>query len=138
MLHRLVAAAFLGPCPDGKQVNHIDGVKANGAAANLEYVTPRENILHAIRTGLMTIPPTGPRVRGGDHYRAKVTEGQVREMRRRYAGGTITFVQLGAEHGLSYQCVKSIVRGITWSHLPGAIPVPGGARRAPRKSTQNR
>lgn len=46
-MHRLVAAAFIGPCPDGLEVNHKDGDKKNNRVENLEYVTHRENILHA-------------------------------------------------------------------------------------------
>lgn len=55
LLHRVVAAAFLGPCPDGKEVNHVDGVKANNRASNLEYVDRSENMLHAYRTGLRVV-----------------------------------------------------------------------------------
>lgn len=47
LVHRLVAAAFLGPCPVGFYVDHIDGVRSNEAAVNLEYVTVSVNIARA-------------------------------------------------------------------------------------------
>lgn len=48
----LVAEAFIGPRPIGREVNHIDGVKKNNAAANLEYLTRSENLTHAYQLGL--------------------------------------------------------------------------------------
>ncbi len=51
-VHSLVAQYFIGPRPEGYQVNHIDGNKTNNHYSNLEYVTPMQNIRHSVETGL--------------------------------------------------------------------------------------
>lgn len=52
MIHTLVAEVFI-PKEEGKRfVNHIDGNKHNNRVDNLEWVTSKENMNHAIRTGL--------------------------------------------------------------------------------------
>ena len=52
-IHRLVAMAFLGSSPAGKeQINHRDGDRTNNAVSNLEFVTSSENVRHALRLGL--------------------------------------------------------------------------------------
>lgn len=51
-VHQLVAGAFLPDKPDGHAVNHIDGIKTNNRADNLEWTTPSGNLAHAYKTGL--------------------------------------------------------------------------------------
>jgi len=52
-VHRFVAECFV-PNPEKKRlVNHIDGRKDNCRASNLEWVSEKENSLHAERTGLL-------------------------------------------------------------------------------------
>lgn len=53
-IHRLVMAAFHGE-DKTRVVNHKDGDKTNNKLENLEYLTIRENAIHAIQTGLKVV-----------------------------------------------------------------------------------
>lgn len=51
LVHRLVAAAFLGERPKEKIVHHKDHNKRNNQPKNLEYVTPSQNTKMAYAEG---------------------------------------------------------------------------------------
>ena len=51
LVHRLVANTFIGESE--LQVNHIDCDKTNNILSNLEFVTAKENIRHAIKNSRM-------------------------------------------------------------------------------------
>lgn len=80
-LHVLVARKFLGQCPRGKQVNHIDLNKENNRWDNFEYLTSKKNIHHAIEHGIKI----GARL--GDQRNAKLTAKEVRQIRKLHATG---------------------------------------------------
>lgn len=48
-VHRLVWEAFVGPIPEGLQINHKDENKSNNSLKNLEVMTPKENVNYGTR-----------------------------------------------------------------------------------------
>ena len=106
-VHRLVAAAFVQN-PLGKpHVNHIDGVKLNNEAVNLECVTQAENQRHAGDNGLMR--------HGERHHRSKLTCVQVVEIRQRVSVETQS--ALAREFGVHPSVVSRIASGESWRHV---------------------
>lgn len=49
-VHKLVASKYLGICPEGREISHVDGNSWNNHWSNLEYITHSENISKAFRS----------------------------------------------------------------------------------------
>lgn len=120
-VHQVVADAFLGPKPTPElHVNHIDGNPLNNRPENLEYVTAKGNVLHAIAIGRRWY------VRGEAHGMARLNGEAVTAARRAYRRGA-TLVELAARFGVSKSALQYAIRGRTWRHL-AEPPVPGLGR----------
>ena len=51
--HRVIMEAYTGePIPEGFHVNHIDADTSNNCVSNLEVVTHKENVAHAVENNL--------------------------------------------------------------------------------------
>lgn len=102
-VHRLVAKAFI-PNPHNKsEVNHIDGNKNNNHISNLEWVTPKENMMHACSTGIKK-PSFG---------RRKLSWDQVNEIRYLlYCGATP--VTLAKEFSIERNSIYHIQKHKSW------------------------
>lgn len=108
-LHSAVMRAFFGPCPEGMQVNHIDGNKLNNALHNLEYVTNYQNAMHAIEV-------LGKHKRGENNGRARLTESDIREIRR-LASEKVTHREIGLRFGIGPKYVNRITSRHLWRHI---------------------
>lgn len=109
-VHLLVADAFLGPRAENEQVNHKNGDKGDPRLENLEVLTRNANQLHAIATGLSC-------ARGSTHGRAKLTDEQVREIRREYQGKWGEQTATAKRYGISVALIQKVVSGALWGHL---------------------
>ena len=114
-LHRLVAEAFIENPEDKPEVNHIDGNKLNNTPENLEWVSSKDNKRHAILAGkYKNLGKNSPK--GEDSKKAKLTENQVKEIRKRVAGGEFKRA-IAREYGVSDTLVRFIVERKTWKHI---------------------
>src|SRR6266704_3565109 len=85
-LNVLVAENFIRTKPAGSQVNHKDLNKKNDKVRNLEYLTPKENVQHAIENGVVwgKKPEGWDSPKGERNGRAVLTQKLVRRIRFLY------------------------------------------------------
>lgn len=70
-IHKLVANAFISNPLNKPTVNHIDGVKVNNHAINLEWASVAENTKHAHAMGLAKAPKSWSGKFGLQHISSK-------------------------------------------------------------------
>jgi hypothetical protein len=109
--HRLVAKHYLPDFTLDLQVNHIDGDKTNNNVSNLEMVTQSENMQHAVKTGLLV------NHKGEEHWDAKLTEKEVKEIRSKYIPNVYGIKKLAKEYQVSESTIKFIIKRVTWKHI---------------------
>lgn len=109
--HRLVMMAFIGPCPEGMEINHIDGDRLNNNVENLEYCTRSDNAKHAYENDLWEHPV------GERNGRAKLTDRSVKTIRKKYEGGGYTHRQLAKMFGVDRSTIGRIIARKDWKHI---------------------
>lgn len=97
-VHTLVATEFCSGYADGMEVNHINGVRSDNRAENLEWVTHRYNMHHSARTGLR---------------KRQFSVAQVDEICGRFRAGE-SAKQIGASFGVGHGTIIYILRSQTY------------------------
>lgn len=103
MVHRMVLEAFTGPCPEGQEALHGNGVPNDNRANNLRWGTKAENQADRIRHGTSN--------HGSDGARPKLTDDLARQIR---ATPEISADEWAARTGVSAQAIFALRRGETW------------------------
>lgn len=100
-----VLEAFVGPCPPGMEACHGDGDCLNDAADNLRWDTSTANKADMVKHGT--------RQRGEQINTAKLTEDDVREIRR--IGYPLK--QHAVKHNITEALACQILKGKVWKHV---------------------
>lgn len=107
-VHKLVALAWLKPCP-GKygtekgcyNLDHIDKNKLNNSANNLRWMLMEENSDQGSR-------------KGEEHGSSRLKEKQVIEIRNSY----LSLKEIAKQYNISYIHAYNIICGNKWKHIP--------------------
>lgn len=107
--HRLVLLTFVGPPPGPKMhTRHLNGNPADNRLENLAWGTVSENRADAIAHGTNAC--------GSKLPQSKLTEDDVREIRRRLAAGDIQ-ADIARGYGISQSVISMINSGKYWKHV---------------------
>jgi len=114
LAHRLMYSLFVGPIPEGLSVCHRCDVPACVRPEHLFLGTPADNTHDMMAKGRAVFggPP------GERSGAAKLTDGDVRDIRRRVLDPGVTRAQLAREYGLSFTSLDAVVQRKTWRHVP--------------------
>lgn len=102
---QLVLITFIGPCPSGMECCHYDGDDTNNHLSNLRWDTRVANAADKRRHG--------SHVEGESHPKAKLTEKQVRRIRRE--GGPLK--KHARRYGVTPTLISYILQGKIWKGI---------------------
>lgn len=103
--HRVAYQILFGDIPEGLIVCHRCDNPPCVNPAHLFLGTPLENMLDKIAKDRCNLPS------GLQHWKGKLSDAQIAEIRRRAASGKVKQRNLAKEFGVSPQRINDIVRG---------------------------
>jgi hypothetical protein len=107
-VHVLVAAAFIPNPENKKEVNHLNGIKTDNRVCNLEWVTPKENMIHCYKIGLRK------GLKGEECGRSKLQYKDILSIRNEYNKGIVSQKELSLLYGVRREQISNIIRQVSW------------------------
>ena len=124
-VHRLVVECYLPNPLSLDTINHKDGNKTNNSVDNLEWMSYRDNLIHAINTGLRSSSHARTVDRSslkgmGDEKAALIIE-ELKNSCERYSSGKLKrgeIQRLSDKYGVKGHCIRNIIKGKSYANLP--------------------
>lgn len=111
---QLVLEVFVGPKLPGQQIRHLDDNSLNDCLGNLAWGTRSDNMRDRVRNGNQ--PINFPDQKGSGNNSAKLSEGQVLDIREAAAQG-VRHIRLAEQYGVHQTTISGIVRRRYWAHV---------------------
>lgn len=106
-VHRLMLLTYVGPCPEGMEVRHLDGSRNNNNLTNLLYGSHSENMYDAVRHGTCDMP------KGEKHPTSKLKNSDVLEIRKSRLSGKY----LSVKYDVCPATISMIRNLKIWTHI---------------------
>lgn len=118
-VHVLVTLAFHGPRPLGKIALHRNDIKSDNRSGNLYWGTHSGNQYDAIRNGGKKVGYRRecPWQLGEMNQMAKLTNKEVREIRKTYAAGILNQSKLARKYGVSQAAISGLILRKTYQFV---------------------
>lgn len=109
--HRLILEAFRGPCPEGMESRHLNGIQTDNRIDNLVWGTKLENGSDKTKHGRVADLFIGSKNPG-----SKLTESDIPEIRRLLRDG-LPQKLIAEKFGVSAMIINGISLGRRWTHV---------------------
>ncbi|KKN55765.1 hypothetical protein LCGC14_0579140 [marine sediment metagenome] len=110
-VHRLVLETYVGPCPEGMECRHLDGIRTANRLDNLCWGTRSENAFDTIRHG------TRVDTQGEKCGMSKLTNYKIKVIRYLRNVAKFSLKDIAWQFDVDPSTICKIIKGKTWGHV---------------------